>query len=71
MKKYLNDREVEVTEVSAYHSDVVDCFIESAYFVDNGEPLTDDELYQIAEDYPEYIYDQWFENKISAVDFID
>lgn len=43
----LNNREVEI-EVSGYGDEVI---IESGYYADTGEDLSDDELDQLMDDY--------------------
>lgn len=59
----LGGRKVEVESIN-FARDVVDCFIEKAYFVDNGKELNDDELDLLAADNYDYMYERWFDHRM-------
>lgn len=64
----LKGREVEIG-IIRHSGDVVDSFIESAYYVDSGRDLTDEELDQLTDEHAAEIHDDWFEWQVSRADF--
>lgn len=68
MKLYLNKKEVEIVGFCACG---IDSFIESAIFVDSEEELTEDEILELEEAYPEVIFQKNYDAMISKIDFED
>ena len=67
MQVKLNGRKVEITTIS-FHGDVVDSFIDAAYYVDNGKELEDEELTQLTDENAELIEREWHENMVSMAE---
>lgn len=61
----LNGRLVAVDEV-CYESDPVDCFITQAYYTDNGESLTEDELNELTNKTD--LYELWLDHQIGIAE---
>lgn len=69
MKLTLNGRPVEVDSVNHGRHDSCDSFIERAFWLDTEVELTDEECYQLSEENPEFLYEQWHENMIDRAEF--
>lgn len=67
MKTKFKGREVEI-EAIWFASDVVDSYIQSAYFVDTEKFLNEDELDQLAEEASEVLELAHYEHQIDRAD---
>lgn len=63
----LNERQVDIQDVS-HDSDAVDSYFTEAYFVDNGEKLSDDELSRLTDLYPDKLQEMWFEYQVDRAE---
>jgi hypothetical protein len=67
MKLTFNSRPVEVDSIS-FDSDVVDCYIERAFYLDTEIELTDEECQQLTDENPEFMYEEWNEYQIGRAE---
>lgn len=58
-------KEVYISTEGQYHDDIQIC---EAYYVDNGAPLTDDEIHEIVSTHCKAIYEDWFEKRASMAE---
>lgn len=60
-------REVEVTTVHPT-KDSVDSYIDAAFFTDNGQDLSEQEIEQLQQDRPDICELGWFEHQLDRAD---
>jgi hypothetical protein len=58
-----NGREVEC-EIE-FNSEVEDCFVGAAFYVDDGSSLADHEMEELTNSNMDRIYDEWYERKVA------
>ena len=63
----LNNRKVTDIEITGESDDIQ---VMRAIWEDTGEELRDSELDYLADNYPETLYNLWFENQISKAEYL-
>jgi uncharacterized protein YggE len=66
MKLVYRGREVELDGVTLEVGE--GAYIESATFVDTGEDVSDDVIYELEHDYQEALYDEAYQNAVGAAE---
>jgi hypothetical protein len=59
-------REIEIDRIGGESSD--DIYVIDAVYVDNGEDVSDDDLYYIEQKYATEISESWFQSMISRAE---
>lgn len=67
MKTLFNGRQIEITDINYGKHDPVDSFIESAYYLDTEEELTEEELIKLTDETD--FYQDWYEHKICEAEY--
>lgn len=67
MQVKFNGRKVEITDI-AFRGDMVDTFIDSAYYIDTEEELDDDELAQLTNENLEFLEQEWVEHQMTKAE---
>lgn len=65
--RVFRQRQIEVTQIN-HAKDPVDSYIQSAFWIDTGEELNDDELDALQTQRPDIAHDAWYENAIDRAD---
>lgn len=65
-----NNQYVEIEEIDSNSGHSDDAYIAKAYYIESGIELNEDELDQLAHQYPEVVYDMWFNNKLGEADWL-
>lgn len=64
----LNGRQVEITASHSKYEE--DSYVESAYYIDTGEDLTDEECNILTSENYDKLYQDWYERQICAAEYL-